>query len=137
MPLGSRRRRLVVGDLDDVEDFVTRMNILHLLGVRGRRSDRFGGRVRLYPHQLYVAERASAIDPVRWCSLTKWVSERPSRRRSSSTGCPLGSETWWLTVQWLGSSGGAAHWCSLLARIADVKRDFGDASTPSSCIPAA
>ncbi len=35
---GALLERLAVGDLDDVDDFVTRMNILHLLGAaRGRR----------------------------------------------------------------------------------------------------
>src|SRR6185436_4633393 len=60
--------RLALRDLDDLEDFVTRLDILHLLALR--EADGLGaflgGRVRLFPHQLHVAERASAGDPVRW-----------------------------------------------------------------------
>ena len=47
---------------------MTRMNILHLLAIREADGlgSFLGGRVRLFPHQLHVAERASATDPVRW-----------------------------------------------------------------------
>ncbi|MDP2389036.1 MAG: hypothetical protein Q8N52_01815, partial [Acidobacteriota bacterium] len=65
---GALIEKLVVGDLDDVDDFITRMNILHLLAIREADGlgSFLGGRVRLFPHQLHVAERASATDPVRW-----------------------------------------------------------------------
>ena len=65
---GALLERLALGDLDDVDDFVTRMNVLHLLALREADGlgSFLGGRVRLFPHQLYVAERASATDPVRW-----------------------------------------------------------------------
>ena len=65
---GALLERLALGDLDEVEDFVIRLDILHLLGLREADGlgSFLGGRVRLFPHQLYVAERASASDPVRW-----------------------------------------------------------------------
>ena len=64
---GALLERLVLGDVDDLEDFVTRMNILHLLALREADGlgSFLGGRVRLLPHQLHVAERACATDPVR------------------------------------------------------------------------
>src|SRR6185436_11132270 len=65
---GALLERLALGDLDKVEDFVTRLDILHLLALReaGGLGSFLGGRIRLFPHQLHVAERASASDPVRW-----------------------------------------------------------------------
>src|SRR5205085_12151203 len=70
----SRRRdrtlfeRLAVGDVDEPEDFFTRLDILHLLSTREANDlgSFLGGRVRLFPHQLHVAERATARMPVRW-----------------------------------------------------------------------
>src|SRR5262245_15945399 len=58
--------RLASGDVDSFDDFVTRLEIVQLLAVReaGGLGSFLGGRVRLFPHQLYVAERASARDPV-------------------------------------------------------------------------
>ena len=60
--------RLAAGDIDDTEDFLTRLDILHLLATReaGGLGSFLGGRVRLFPHQLHVAERATARMPVRW-----------------------------------------------------------------------
>ena len=60
--------RLAAGDVDDTEDFLTRLDILHLLATReaGGLGSFLGGRVRLFPHQLHVAERATARMPVRW-----------------------------------------------------------------------
>ena len=65
---GALLERLALGDVDDVEDFVTRLDILHLLTLREADGlgTFLGGRVRLFPHQLHVAERATASDPVRW-----------------------------------------------------------------------
>jgi ATP-dependent helicase HepA len=65
---GALLERLAVGDLDDAKDFLTRLDVLRLLTIReaGGLGTFLGGRVRLFPHQLYVAERASAADPVRW-----------------------------------------------------------------------
>jgi ATP-dependent helicase HepA len=71
-PAGWRDRslleRLAAGDVDEAEDFMTRLDILHLLATReaGGLGSFLGGRVRLFPHQLHVAERATAQLPVRW-----------------------------------------------------------------------
>ena len=60
--------RLAAGDVDETEDFLTRLDILHLLATReaGGLGSFLGGRVRLFPHQLHVAERATGRIPVRW-----------------------------------------------------------------------
>ncbi|HXG69602.1 MAG TPA: hypothetical protein VNJ04_03205, partial [Gemmatimonadaceae bacterium] len=70
----SRRRelslieRLAAGEIDDTDDFLTRLDILHLLATREADGlgSFLGGRVRLFPHQLHVAERATLRMPVRW-----------------------------------------------------------------------
>lgn len=140
---GALLERLAVGDLDDVEDFVTRVNILHLLGLReaGGLGPFLGGRVRLYPHQLYVAERASAGDPVRWLladevGLGKTVEASLILNRlvhlGKVTRClVVAPDT--LTVQWLGELWRKYHQVFTLLdsdRLADVKRDFGGDFNP-------
>jgi ATP-dependent helicase HepA len=140
---GALLERLVLGDLDDVDDFVTRMNMLHLLALR--EADGFGsflgGRVRLYPHQLYVAERASAVDPVRWLladevGLGKTIEASLILNRlvhlGKVTRClVVAPDT--LTVQWLGELWRKYHQVFTLLdseRLADVARDFGDGFNP-------
>ena len=61
---GALLERLALGDLDAVDDFVTRLDILHLMSLREADGlgSFLGGRVRLFPHQLHVAERATAND---------------------------------------------------------------------------
>ena len=140
---GALLERLALGDLDDVEDFVTRINILHLLGVReaGGLGSFLGGRVRLYPHQLYVAERASAVDPVRWLladevGLGKTIEASLILNRlvhmGKVTRClVVAPDT--LTVQWLGELWRKYHQVFTLLdsdRLADVARDFGDDFNP-------
>lgn len=140
---GALLERLAVGDLDDVEDFVTRMNILHLLGVReaGGLGSFLGGRVRLYPHQLYVAERASATDPVRWLladevGLGKTIEASLILNRLVHMGkvarcVVVAPDT--LTVQWLGELWRKYHQVFTLLdadRLADVARDFGEDFNP-------
>ncbi|MBY0494340.1 MAG: hypothetical protein K2Y23_08995 [Cyanobacteria bacterium] len=140
---GALLERLAMGDLDDVEDFVTRMNILHLLGVReaGGLGSFLGGRVRLYPHQLYVAERASAVDPVRWLladevGLGKTIEASLILNRlvhmGKVTRClVVAPDT--LTVQWLGELWRKYHQVFTLLdsdRLADVARDFGEGFNP-------
>ena len=64
----SLLERLAAGEIDDTEDFLTRLDILHLLASREASGlgSFLGGRIRLFPHQLHVAERATARMPVRW-----------------------------------------------------------------------
>ena len=63
---GALLERLALGDLDEVKDFLTRLSVLHLLTLREADGlgSFLGGRVRLFPHQLYVAERARCELPV-------------------------------------------------------------------------
>src|SRR5687767_12996972 len=130
---GALLERLATGHLDDVDDFVTRMNILHLLGVReaGGLGSFLGGRVRLYPHQLYVAERASAVDPVRWLladevGLGKTIEASLILNRLVHAGkaerCLVVAPDA-LTVQWLGELWRKYHQVFTLLdaqRLADV-----------------
>lgn len=140
---GALLERLAVGDLDDVDDFVTRMNILHLLGLREADGlgSFLGGRVRLFPHQLYVAERASVTDPVRWLladevGLGKTIEASLILNRlvhlGKVTRClVVAPDT--LTVQWLGELWRKYHQVFTLLdkdRLADVAKDFGDDFNP-------
>ena len=104
--------RLATGDLDPVEDFAGRFDALHLLALREARGlgSFLGGRIRLFPHQLYAAERATAAEPVRWLladevGLGKTVEACLILSRLLRTGraercLVVAPET--LTVQWLG-----------------------------------
>ena len=140
---GALLERLALGDLDDVDDFITRMNLLHLLALREADGlgSFLGGRVRLFPHQLYVAERASATDPVRWLladevGLGKTIEASLILNRlvhlGKVTRClVVAPDT--LTVQWLGELWRKYHQVFTLLdsdRLADVARDFGDDFNP-------
>ena len=140
---GALLERLALDDLDDVDDFITRMNILHLLAIR--EADGLGaflgGRVRLFPHQLHVAERASATDPVRWLladevGLGKTIEASLILNRLVHAGkvnrcLVVAPET--LTVQWLGELWRKYHQVFTLLdseRLGDVARDFGEDFNP-------
>jgi ATP-dependent helicase HepA len=135
---GALLERLALGDLDEVDDFLTRLDILHLLALREADGlgSFLGGRVRLFPHQLHVAERASAIDPVRWLladevGLGKTIEAALILNRLVHTGkvercLVVVPDT--LTVQWLGELWRKYHQVFTLLdaqRLADVARDFG------------
>ena len=140
---GALLERLALGELDDVEDFVTRMNVLHLLGLReaGGLGSFLGGRVRLFPHQLHVAERASTSDPVRWLladevGLGKTIEASLILNRLVHAGkvtrCMVVAPDA-LTVQWLGELWRKYHQVFTLLdseRLGDVARDFGDHFNP-------
>ena len=135
---GALLERLALGDLDDVEDFVTRLDILHLLALREADGlgSFLGGRVRLFPHQLHVAERASHSDPVRWLladevGLGKTIEASLILNRLVHAGkvqrCLVVAPDA-LTVQWLGELWRKYHQVFTLLdaqRLADVARDFG------------
>ena len=140
---GALLERLALGDLDDVDDFVTRMNILHLLAIREADGlgSFLGGRVRLYPHQLHVAERASATNPVRWLladevGLGKTIEASLILNRLVHTGqvrrcLVVAPES--LTVQWLGELWRKYHQVFTLLdseRLGDVAKDFGEDFNP-------
>jgi ATP-dependent helicase HepA len=140
---GALLERLALGDLDEVDDFVTRLDILHLLSIREADGlgPFLGGRVRLFPHQLYVAERASASDPVRWLladevGLGKTIEASLILNRLVHAGkvercLVVAPDT--LTVQWLGELWRKYHAVFTLLdaqRLADVARDFGPHFNP-------
>jgi ATP-dependent helicase HepA len=140
---GALLERLALGDVDDLEDFLIRLDILHLLTLREADGlgSFLGGRVRLFPHQLYVAERASARDPVRWLladevGLGKTIEAALILNRLVHAGkidrcLVVVPEA--LTVQWLGELWRKYHQVFTLldaARLADVARDFGPDFNP-------
>ena len=140
---GALLERLALGDLDEVEDFVTRLDILHLLTLREANGlgSFLGGRIRLFPHQLHVAERASASDPVRWLladevGLGKTIEASLILNRLVHAGkvarCLVVAPDA-LTVQWLGELWRKYHQVFTLLdaqRLADVARDFGPDFNP-------
>ena len=146
-PPGLRDRslfeRLAAGDVDETEDFLTRLDILHLLATREADGlgSFLGGRVRLFPHQLHVAERATAQMPVRWLladevGLGKTIEAALIMNRLLHTQniercLVVAPEA--LTVQWLGELWRKYHQVFTLLdppRLADVARDFGAGFNP-------
>jgi len=135
--------RLAAGEADETEDFLTRLDILHLLSVREADGlgSFLGGRVRLFPHQLHVAERATQRLPVRWLladevGLGKTIEAALIMNRLLHTQqiercLVVAPES--LTVQWLGELWRKYHQVFALldtARLADVARDFGNGFNP-------
>ena len=145
----SRRRerslleRLAAGDIDETDDFLTRLDILHLLASREASGlgSFLGGRVRLFPHQLHVAERATARMPVRWLLADEvglgktieaaLVMNRLLHTQNIERCLVVVPEA--LTVQWLGELWRKYHQVFTLLdplRLADVARDFGAGFNP-------
>jgi ATP-dependent helicase HepA len=140
---GSLLARLAAGEIDETEDFLTRLDILHLLATREASGlgSFLGGRVRLFPHQLYVAERATARMPVRWLladevGLGKTIEAALIMNRLLHTQkiercLVIAPEA--LTVQWLGELWRKYHQVFTLldsVRLADVAHDFGGGFNP-------
>ncbi len=139
----SLLERLAAGDIDQLEDFLTRLDILHLLASREASGlgSFLGGRVRLFPHQLHVAERATARMPVRWLladevGLGKTIEaalimNRLLHAQNIERCLVVVPEA--LTVQWLGELWRKYHQVFTLLdppRLADVARDFGAGFNP-------
>ncbi len=139
----SLLERLTAGDIDDTEHFLTRLDILHLLATREADGlgSFLGGRVRLFPHQLHVAARATARLPVRWLladevGLGKTIEAALIMNRLLHTEniercLVVAPEA--LTVQWLGELWRKYHQVFTLLdrpRLADVARDFGAGFNP-------
>jgi ATP-dependent helicase HepA len=135
--------RLALGDVDEAEDFAIRIRLLQLLTLReaGGLGSFLGGRVRLFPHQLHVAERASSADPVRWLladevGLGKTIEaalilNRLVHTRRIERVLVVVPDA--LTVQWLGELWRKYHQVFTLLdaqRLADVERDFGPGFNP-------
>lgn len=95
-----------------------------------------GGRVAIFPHQLHVAEQATALDPVRWLladevGLGKTVEaclilNRLLHTRRAERVVVVAPAS--LTVQWLGELYRKFHQTFVLLdrdRLRDVATDFG------------
>jgi ATP-dependent helicase HepA len=140
---GALLERLALGDVDHAADFVTRLKILQLLALREADGlgSFLGGRIRLFPHQLYVAGKATTASPVRWLladevGLGKTIEAALILNRLVHTGrvervLVVAPES--LTVQWLGELWRKYHQVFTLldaARLADVEKDFGPSFNP-------
>lgn len=135
--------RLASGDVDPLADFALRLDFLRLAARREAEGlgSFLGGRIRLFPHQLHVAERASATDPVRWLladevGLGKTVEACLILDRLVRTGrverCLIVAPST-LTVQWLGELWRKYHQVFVLLdpeRLGDVVKDFGQDFNP-------
>ena len=135
--------RLAAGEIDETEDFLTRLEVLDLVALREADGlgSFLGGRVRLFPHQLHVAERATAQMPVRWLladevGLGKTIEAALIMNHLLHTQkierCLVVAPDS-LTVQWLGELWRKYHRVFTLldgARLADVAKDFGQGFNP-------
>ncbi len=139
---------LARGQVGSYEDFVNRLDALRL--ERLREADGLGsflgGRIHLFPHQLYAADRACRLEaeggePVRWLladevGLGKTVEACLIMNRLIHTGkaertLVVAPET--LTVQWLGELWRKYHQVFVLLdekRLADISRDYGEGFNP-------
>ena len=135
--------RLAALDVDGVAAFINRLDGLLLEGVRQARGlgSFLGGRIRIFPHQLHVAERATAAEPVRWLladevGLGKTVEAclilsrlvRTGRAERTLVVAPAS-----LTVQWLGELWRKFHQTFVLLdrrRREDVAKEHGAGFNP-------
>jgi ATP-dependent helicase HepA len=135
---GGLVEKLARGETDSPADFAHRLAALRLLELREASGlgSFLGGRIRLYPHQLHVAERATRQDPVRWLlsdevGMGKTIEACLILNRLVRTGrvercLVVAPDT--LTVQWLGELWRKYHQVFTLLdeeRLGDVTRDFG------------
>ncbi len=149
---GSPIDLLARGEVGAWQDFANRLDGLRL--ARLRQADGLGsflgGRIRLFPHQLYVAERAcrrseegspAGAPPVRWLladevGLGKTVEACLIMNRLIHTGraertLVVAPDT--LTVQWLGELWRKHHQVFALLdekRLRDVEREHGRGFNP-------
>src|SRR4029077_13375832 len=129
--------------VDDPADVLIHDDIRRLLSIRQADGlgSFLGGRVRLFPHQLYVAERATATDPVRWLladevGLGKTIEASLILNRLVHAGrierCLVVAPDA-LTVQWLGELWRKYHQVFTLIdaeRLTDLEREFGAGFNP-------
>lgn len=136
------------GQVGSREDFRNRLDALRL--ERLREADGLGsflgGRIHLFPHQLYAADRACRLEaeqgqPVRWLladevGLGKTVEACLVMNRLILTGkaertMVVAPGT--LVVQWLGELWRKYHQVFVLLdkkRLADISRDYGEGMNP-------
>ncbi len=142
-PPSDPLERLAALDVDGAAAFVHRLDGLFLERIRQARGlgSFLGGRIRLFPHQLHVAERATAADPVRWLladevGLGKTIEAclvlsrllRTGRAGRSLVVTPAS-----LTVQWLGELWRKFHQTFVLLdrkRREDVAKEHGERFNP-------
>ncbi len=134
---------LARGKVGATVDFKNRVDAMRL--ERRRRADGLGsflgGRIQLFPHQLYAAERACSLHPVRWLladevGLGKTVEACLVMNRLIHSGraeriLVVAPET--LTVQWLGELWRKHHQVFVLVddkRRRDVDREHGRGFNP-------
>lgn len=142
--------RLAEGDVDPLEDVALRVDATYLQETREADGlgSFLGGRIRLFPHQLHVAERATRQDPVRWLladevGLGKTVEACLILNHLVRTGraarvLVVAPAT--LTVQWLGELWRKYHQVFVLVdddRLADVEREYGSGFNPFDAYPRA
>ena len=135
--------RLARGEVDRLDAFRNRLDALRLL--RLREADGLGsflgGRIALFPHQLHIAEVATAADPVRWLladevGLGKTVEACLVLNRLVHTGRAervLVVAPRSLVVQWLGELWRKFHQVFVLIdkdRRQDVRREKGPGFNP-------
>jgi ATP-dependent helicase HepA len=139
----SLSERLAQGSVDPLAEVSLRLDALHLAALREADGlgSFLGGRITLFPHQLYAAEQATRSDPVRWLladevGLGKTVEACLILNRLLRTGradrtLVVAPDT--LTVQWLGELWRKYHQVFVLLddkRLADVERDHGTGFNP-------
>lgn len=135
--------RLAGLDVDRAAAFRNRLDGLFLQRMRQARGlgSFLGGRIAIHPHQLHVAERATAYEPVRWLladevGLGKTIEaclilSRLVRTERADRVLVVAPST--LTVQWLGELWRKFHQVFVLLdakRRADVAKDHGPEFNP-------
>lgn len=140
--------QLARGQVGSQEDFRNRLDALRLGRIREADGlgSFLGGRIHLFPHQLYNADRACRLEaengePVRWLladevGLGKTVEACLIMNRLIHTGqaertLVVAPET--LTVQWLGELWRKYHQVFVLLdekRLTDLKKDYGNDFNP-------
>jgi len=144
--------RLVRGKVDPWEDLRNRLDGLRLLRLRqaGGLGSFLGGRIRLHPHQLHVAERAAKVleegravrflladevglgKTVEACLImNRLLQAGPQHVARVERTLVVAPDT--LVVQWLGELWRKHHTIFVLideARLADVQRDYGPGTNP-------
>lgn len=135
--------RLGALQTDRAAAFRNRVDGLLLSEIRQARGlgSFLGGRIAIFPHQLHVAERAAASDPVRWLladevGLGKTIEaclvlSRLLRTDRADRALVVAPST--LTVQWLGELYRKFHQTFVLLdrrRREDVAREHGEGFNP-------
>lgn len=135
--------RLLRREVDPLAGFANRLESFELQDLReaGDLASYLGGRIRIFPHQLHVAETAFRSDPVRWLladevGLGKTIEaclilSRLLRVGHAERVLIVAPAT--LSVQWLGELYRKFHQVFVLldrARREDVLRDHGPDFNP-------